>query len=267
MSGKLESKVAIVFGAGQTAGMTVGNGRACAMLYAREGASVACVDLDLGSAEETRDMITREGGRAIALRADVTREADCRDAAEACTAAFGAIDILHNNVGASPGDALDVAALEEGAIDRVVALNLKSVMFTCKYVLPEMRARQTGCVINISSIAAVCSGQPVLYKTTKFALNGLTQQLALAYAEYGVRVNAIMPGLMDTPVAIEGLARHRNLSRDDVRTQRDAQVPLRHKMGTAWDVAKAALFLASDDAGFITGVILPVDGGQTARIG
>lgn len=267
VSERLKGKVAIVFGAGQTLGPNIGNGRACAVLYARQGASVGCVDLDLKAAEETRRIIESDGGRAIALQADVTVEADCRAAVEACVEAFGPIDILHNNVGGTPDDRLDPADLEESIIDGAMALNVKSVVFTSKAVLPSMRARKTGCIINISSMAALCSGQPVMYGTTKLALHGLTHQMAMAYAEDGVRVNAILPGLIDTPVAVEGVARRFNADPETIRQQRDARVPLRHKQGTAWDVANAAVFLASDEANFITGVVLPVDGGQTARIG
>ena len=264
---RLKGKVAIVFGAGQTPGPNIGNGRACAILYAREGAHVACVDLDLAAAAETQRMIERDGGRAIVLQADVTREVDCKAAIEACVAAFGPIDILHNNVGGAPDDKLDPAELDEACIDKAMALNFKSVVFASKAVLPSMRARQTGCIINISSMAAVCSGQPVMYSASKLALHGLTQQMAMAYAQDGVRVNSIMPGLLDTPVAVEGVARRFNIEAEVVRKQRDARVPLRHKQGSAWDVANAAVFLASDEANFITGVVLPVDGGQTIRIG
>ena len=267
MGDRLKGKVAIVFGAGQMPGPNIGNGRACAVRYAREGARVACVDLNLTTAEETRQMIESEGGRAIAQQADVTREADCRKAIEACVTAFGPIDILHNNVGGAGEDKLDPAELDEACIDRTMAINFKSVVFSSKVVLPSMRERRTGCIINISSMAAVCSGQPVMYGTTKLALHGLTQQMAMAYAEYGVRVNAIMPGLLDTPVAVEGVARRMNIEAEVVRQQRDARVPLRKKQGSAWDVANAAVFLASDEANFITGAVLPVDGGQSARIG
>jgi NAD(P)-dependent dehydrogenase (short-subunit alcohol dehydrogenase family) len=267
MTRRIEGKVAIVFGAGQTAGSTVGNGRACAITYARAGAMVACVDLDLASAKETQLMIEQEGGTAIAMQADVTREADCQAAIAICADTFGKIDILHNNVGAAPGDSMDVVNLSEPAIDEVIALNFKSVIFTSKHALPYMRKQQDGCIINISSIAAICSTLPVLYRTTKLAVNGLTQQMAIANAEDGIRVNAIMPGLMDTPVAIEEMAKRRNVDPEEIRQLRHEQVPLRRKMGTAWDVANAALFLASDDAAFITGVILAVDGGHSIRVG
>lgn len=267
MAGRLEGKVAIVFGAGQAPGPNAGNGRACAIRYAQEGASVACVDLNPEGAEETCRIITAEGGKAIALQADVTKEADCQKAVDACVNAFGPIDILHNNVGGVATDKLDPAEIDEAIIDDAMARNFKSVVFASKVVLPTMRERQSGCIINISSMAAVCSGQPVMYGTTKLALNGLTQQMAIAYAEHGVRVNTIMPGLIDTPVAVEGVAARFGADPEVVRQQRDARVPLRHKQGTAWDVANAAVFLASDEASFITGVVLPVDGGQTVRVG
>ncbi|MYM63039.1 SDR family NAD(P)-dependent oxidoreductase [Pseudomaricurvus sp. HS19] len=267
MTERLKGKVAIVFGAGQLPGPNIGNGRACALQYAREGARVACVDLDLAAAEATRLQIAGAGGDAIALQADVTREADCLRAVQACVEAFGPVDILHNNVGGVSTDRLDPAELDESIIDSAMALNFKSVVYASKAVLPSMRGRKSGCIINISSMAAVCSGQPVMYGTTKLALNGLTHQMAMAYAADGVRVNAIMPGLLDTPVAVEGVAQRMGVDADVVRQQRDARVPLRHRQGSAWDVAHAAVFLASDEAGFITGVVLPVDGGQTARIG
>jgi len=267
MTERLKGKVAIVFGAGQTPGPNIGNGRACAILYAREGAKVGCVDLDLAAVEETRRMIEAEGGQAIALQADVTRESDCQSAVDNCVSAFGPIDILHNSVGGTPNDRLDAIELEEAWLDKAMALNVKSVLFASKAVVPAMRARRTGCIINISSMAALCSGQPIAYSATKLALHALTHQMAMSYAQDGVRVNAIMPGLIDTPVAVEGVASRMNIEAEQVRAQRDARVPLRNKQGAAWDVAFAALFLASDEANFITGVVLPVDGGQTARIG
>jgi NAD(P)-dependent dehydrogenase (short-subunit alcohol dehydrogenase family) len=131
-----------------------------------------------------------------------------------------------------------------------------------------MRAQQSGCIINISSIAAVCSvGGLLAYKTSKAGVNAMTHQLALASAKYGIRVNAIMPGLMNTPMAIEGISKARGIPKEQLVRERDAQVPLGAKMGTGWDIAYASLFLASDEACFVTGVILPVDGGQSARIG
>lgn len=266
MGDRLKNKVAIVVGAGQTPGETVGNGRASAILYAREGARVLLVDRRLESAEETREMIAKEGGEAVAFQADATREEDCTKLAKACVERFGRIDILHNNVGIGDGDG-QVLQLTEEVWDRILSVNMKSVLFPCKAVLPVMREQQSGSILNISSIAAICAVGILAYKTSKAGVNAITQQLALANAKYKIRVNAIMPGLMDTPMAIEGISRARGIAKEQLRKERDAQVPLGAKMGTGWDIAYASLFLVSDEAKFITGVILPVDGGQSARIG
>jgi len=267
MGDRLKDKVAIIVGAGQTPGDTIGNGRATAILFAREGARCLCVDRRLESAQDTCAMIGKEGGQAMAFQADVTRAEDCQRMAAACMEQFGRIDILHNNVGIGAGDA-GVSHLEEAAWDRIFNTNLKTVFLTCKQVIPVMREQGSGSIINISSIAALCAMNGMLaYKVSKAGVNSITHQMAMANARYGIRVNAIMPGLMDTPMAIEGIAQSRAIPKDKIRAARDAQVPLGAKMGSGWDVAYAALFLASDEARFITGVLLPVDGGQSARIG
>jgi NAD(P)-dependent dehydrogenase (short-subunit alcohol dehydrogenase family) len=179
---------------------------------------------------------------------------------------LGKIDILHNNVGIGANDASPLKVSEE-AWDRIFSVNLKSALFACKAVLPVMRDQGFGVITNISSVAAVAgAGTITAYKASKAALNAYTHSLAMSNAKYGVRANVIMPGLMNTPMAIEGyVAAGRD--RDELIQKRDASVPLGAKMGSAWDVANAALFLASDEAKFITGVNLPVDGGQSARIG
>ncbi len=263
---RLEGKTAIVAGAGQTAGETIGNGRATAILFAREGAQVFLVDRNVESARETQSMIEDEGGKATAFQADVAREADCISIVEACRKEFGGIDILHNNVGIGAGDASPTHLSEENW-QRILNVNLTSVFLTCKHVLPVMREQGSGVIINISSIAAVCSVGMLAYKTSKAGVNALTHSLALGNARYGIRVNAIMPGLMNTPMAIETISQIRGVEREQLVRERDAQVPLGAKMGSAWDIAYAALFLTSEAAKFITGVILPVDGGQSARIG
>jgi len=265
-TGRLAGKIAIVVGAGQTPGATIGNGRATAILFAREGARVLLVDRRLDSALETQAMIKEEGGESSAFEADVTRESDCEAIASTCVDQFGRIDILQNNVGIGGGDA-GPTRLTEAAWDQIFDTNLKSVFLTCKHVLPVMRDQQGGCITNISSVAAVCGVGIVAYKTSKAGVNAFTHALATGNARFGIRANAIMPGLMNTPMAIEGISRARGIDRDELIRQRDAQVPLRGKMGSAWDVAHASLFLASDEAGFITGAVLPVDGGQSARIG
>jgi NAD(P)-dependent dehydrogenase (short-subunit alcohol dehydrogenase family) len=268
MAGRLAGKVAIIVGAGQTPGETMGNGRATAIRFAEEGARVLLVDRRLDSAEETgRAIDERCGGRAAwrAIEGDVRRFADCERYVAACVEAFGRLDVLHNNVGIGGGDG-GPQSITEDAWDRIFAVNLKGIMFSCKAALPVLRAQGSGVITNISSVAAVCAVGMVAYKTSKAALNAYTHALATSNARHGIRANVIMPGLMNTPMAIEGnVAAGRD--RAEVIRGRDAQVPLRQKMGTAWDVANAALFLASDEAGFITGVNLPVDGGQSARIG
>lgn len=266
MSGRLEGKAAIVVGGGQTPGETIGNGRATSILFAREGARVLVVDRDLDSAKETKAMIDAEGGTAEVHAADVCRATDCESISDRCIELYGAIDILHNNVGIGGGDAGPTHLTEE-AWDQIMDVNLKSVFLTCKYALPVMRKQGSGCITNISSVAAVCAVGLVAYKTSKAGLNAYTHALATGNAKYGIRVNAIMPGLMNTPMAIEGISSARNVPREKLIEQRNSIVPLGKKMGTAWDVAYAATFLASDEAAFITGVILPVDGGQSARIG
>jgi NAD(P)-dependent dehydrogenase (short-subunit alcohol dehydrogenase family) len=264
--GRLAGKVAIVVGGGQTPGDTIGNGRATAVLFAREGARVLVVDRRLEAAEQTVAQIREEGGEAAALGADATREADCAALVAECLRRHGRIDVLHNNVGIGGGDA-GPASVDEEAWDRILSVNLKSVVFPCKHVLPAMREQRGGAITNVSSIAAVCATPTVAYKTSKAGVNAYTHSLALGNARYGIRANAIMPGLIETPMAIEGLSAARGIPKDELIRQRHAQVPLGGRMGTAWDVAHAALFLASDEARFITGVVLPVDGGQSARIG
>ncbi len=262
---RLKDKVAIIVGGGQSRGETLGNGRATAIRFAREGAAVLVVDCDIDSAKETVVAIDSEGGNASALCADVTSEADCKAIADECLSRFGRIDVLHNNVGRSEGDAA-TTDLEEKSWLALMNVNLKSAVFTCKHALPIMRQQGAGVITNISSTSSVCSRQTLAYKTAKAGINAMTQNLAIENAEYGVRVNAILPGLMDTPMAIERRARERNVSRKAVRDERHAQVPL-GRMGTAWDVAAAAVFLASEEANYITGVLLAVDGGLSARVG
>jgi len=263
---RLKDKVAIVVGAGQTPGDTVGNGRATAILFAREGARVVLVDCDLESALETQAMIEAEGGMCFSVKADVTSEENCKAFVNAAVETYGRIDILHNNVGIGGADD-EILTLTEESWDRIMSVNLKGMFLSSRSVLPVMREQRGGSIINISSIAAICSTSIVAYKTSKAGVNALTHQIALENAKYNIRANAIMPGLMNTPMAIEGISKARGVPKEDLIRQRDSSVPLGQKMGTAWDVAYAALFLASDEAKFVTGVLLPVDGGQSARIG
>lgn len=263
--GRLAGKIAVVVGAGQTPGETIGNGRATAVRFAEEGALVLLVDRDRASAEETLALVRQRGGDGSVCTADITREGDCQQLAATCVERYGRIDILHNNVGIGTGDC-GAASMTVEIWDRIFDTNLKGIMLACKHVLPVMRAQRQGVITNISSVAAVCAVGIVAYKTSKAALNAYTHALASGNAAHGIRANVIMPGLMNTPMAIEGyVAAGRD--RESLIRARDAQVPLGGKMGDGWDVANAALFLASDEARFITGACLPVDGGQSARIG
>ena len=264
---RLKDRVAIVVGAGQSPGEGMGNGRATALTFAREGARVLCVDHNLASAQQTVDMIAANGGTASAFKADVTKLADLKAMAEDTVKRWGRIDILHNNVGVSLSGGAELLDFTEEALERCVAINLKSCIFAAKQVIPIMRAQQSGAIINISSMAAITTYPYVAYKATKAAMIAFTEQLAYQNAQYGIRANVILPGLMNTPMAVDTRAREFKKSRAEVEAERDAKVPLRKKMGTAWDVANAALFLASDEANFITGVTLPVDGGSSVRRG
>jgi NAD(P)-dependent dehydrogenase (short-subunit alcohol dehydrogenase family) len=244
----------------------VGNGRATALTFGREGAKVLCVDNRLESAQETADLIAAKQGTAAAFQADVTKAADIKKMVAEAMGRWGRVDILHNNVGVSlsGGDA-ELDKITEEAFDRCVAINLKSCILACKEVIPIMRQQKSGAIINISSMAVITTYPYVAYKATKAAMVSFTEQLAYQNAQYGIRANVILPGLMNTPMAVDTRAREFNKPRAEIEAMRDAKVPLRHKMGTGWDVANAALFLASDEANFITGVTLPVDGGASVN--
>jgi NAD(P)-dependent dehydrogenase (short-subunit alcohol dehydrogenase family) len=209
----------------------------------------------------------KTGGECIAFQADVCNEATLVAMAQAAAKRWGRIDILHYNVGVSiaGGDA-PLDAITEAAFDRIASINLRGAIMACKHVLPVMRVQRSGVIVMISSVAAWEQYPNVAYKATKAGMIAFTQQVAIQNAEFGIRANVILPGLMDTPMAVDTRARVSGKSRAEVAAARDPRVPLRHKMGTAWDVANAALFLASDEAGFITGVALPVDGGALVHI-
>ena len=265
---RLDGRVALLVGGGQTPGQTTGNGRASAITYARAGARVLVADRSRDAAEETVREIIGEGGEAVAFEADVTKEQDIRAMIAAATSTWGQLDILHNNVGVSVagGDA-EISEIESDAFDSIMAINLRSMVLACKHALPVMREQQAGNIINISSTAAHETYPWVTYKASKAGMKAVTEQVALQNAPYGIRVNCIQPGLMNTPMAVDARMDAWNMSREEVVAMRDAKVPLGNRMGTAWDVANAALFLVSDQARFITGVTLMVDGGAHCRIG
>jgi NAD(P)-dependent dehydrogenase (short-subunit alcohol dehydrogenase family) len=265
---RLAGKIAIVVGAGQSPGEGLGNGRATVLRFAQEGARVLAVDRDLASAEETAGLAAKDGGACVAFEADVTQERTLAAAVAEARRRWGRVDILHYNVGVSigGGDA-PLAEISEAVFDRICAINLRGAVMAAKHAVPVMREQRSGVILNVSSVAAWEHYPYVAYKATKAAMIAFTQQVAIQNAEFGIRANVILPGLMDTPMAVDTRARASGKSRAEIAAQRDARVPLRHRMGTAWDVANAALFLASDEANFITGVALPVDGGALVRIG
>jgi NAD(P)-dependent dehydrogenase (short-subunit alcohol dehydrogenase family) len=265
--GRLAGKTAVVVGAGQTPGATIGNGRATALRFAQEGAHVLLVDRDDASAKETHEMVVEGGGRADVFVADIALPDGPARVAENAVATLGRIDILHNNVGIGLGDGSPTRVTEE-AWDRIFDVNLKAMWLTCKHVVPIMREQQSGAIICVSSIAAIsAAGHLTAYKVSKAGVNALVHQLAITNARHGIRVNGIMPGFIDTPMAVDAPAQLLDMSREELAETRAQMVPLQNRQGTAWDVANAALFLASDEAAFVTGAVLPVDGGQSARIG
>src|SRR6201989_832883 len=239
---RLKDKIAIVVCAGQSPGEGMGNGRATVLRFAQEGAKVLAVDNHLGSAEETVAMARQSGGECVAFEAGVSQKDTLPAMAEAARRRWGRIDVLHYNVGVSiaGGDA-PLAEITEAAFDRIATINLRGALMACKHVLPVMRAQRSGVIITISSVAAWEQYPNVAYKATKAAMIAFTQQLAIQNAEFGVRANVILPGLMDTPMAVDTRARVSGKTRAEVAAERSAKVPLRARMGAAWGVAHRAL--------------------------
>lgn len=262
---RLKEKVAIVTGAGCIA-PGWGNGRATAVLFAREGAKVLAADINPGSAVETAEIIRSEGGECTVCETDVTRSDAVAKMVSACLDAYGRIDILHNNVGILiPGGAAETS---EEDWDVVCNVNLKSIFLTCKHVIPQMQKQKGGSIINVSSISSrrYLGINYISYPTTKAAINQFTRMTAVQYGPWGIRCNAILPGFVRTPMVEKTVIAAMQKSTNPDATvegyyaKREAQIPLR-RMGDAWDVAKAALFLASDESLYITGIELVVDGG------
>jgi len=264
---RLEGKTAVIVGGGQTPGSTIGNGRAAAILFAREGAEVLIVDRREDSAEETAAAIREAGGTAHVHVTDLSSEAECAGVSDVAQRVFrGRVDVLHHNVGVGAGDA-SPTRLTEAAWDSIMDVNLKAMWLTCKHAVPIMRHQGGGAIIGVSSVASIAAaGNLTAYKVSKAGMNALVQALATTNARYGVRANAILPGLIDTPMAVDAQARAMGIDREELAAARASRVPMKHQ-GTAWDVAYAALYLASDESAFVTGVLLPVDGGQSAMVG
>lgn len=270
---RLAGRAAVVTGAGQQAGRHVGNGRAIALAFAHEGASVLCADVDLAGAQETARLVTEAGGTALAVRADVTVEEDCEALARTCVDELGGIDVVHHNVGVAAGDGW-LEGIDLGRWNHIVSVNAGGPILVARAVLARMVTAGRGGVLTFtSSIASLVAGKegatnpPLGYKMSKAALDALTTTLAQTHAHHGIRVNAVLPGLVDTPMGVDSVAQMFGIDRDDYAAHRDSVVPLRGGQGSAWDVAAAAVWLASEEARFVTGVLLPVDGGQSGRIG
>jgi len=247
---RLDGKVAIVTGAGSR-GPGIGNGKATAILFAREGAKVLIVDRFPERMQETLEVINSEGGEASMFTGNVTKAADCQAMVAAAVGRYGKLDILHNNVGIdSTGTVVDID-LEEW--DTVMEINLRSVVLTSRFAIPQMVANGGGAIINISSVAALRPRGMDAYSTSKGGVIALTRAMASSHAQDQVRVNCIIPGMVYTPMVAETMTQ-------ELREQRRLSTPLQTE-GTAWDVAWAAVYLVSDEARWVTGIVLPVDGG------
>jgi len=255
-AGRVEGKVAIVTGAGSTPGPGIGTGKASAVVLAREGASVLLVDLHPERAEETRKMIEEEGGRAEVFAADATKAAECEAMVKAAVDAFGTVDILVNNIGlASLGTVVDTT---EEAWDRALDINLRTAFLSSKYAVPVMAEKGAGSIVNISSISALRGDGTLAYSAAKGGLLAMTVDMAFAHGRQGIRVNAVAPGHITTPMVMSVSAPG---PRAEYMNQLRSEAGLLGTPGTGWDVGWAVGFLASDEARWITGVTLPVESG------
>lgn len=260
MADRLKDKIVLLFGAGSS-GDGWGNGKATAALFAQEGARVVGVDLSLPAVEETRARVAEMGHEMDALCADVTQAAQVEAAVAYTLERHGRIDVLHNNVGVTRmGDPIE---LTEEDWQFSLDTNLTGVFLTCKHVLPVMKAQRSGAIVNISSLASIqINRMPYFgYYASKAGLNHFTRALAVNYAPFGIRANAVLPGVIDTPLIYKQISTEYETVEDMIKA-RNAASPM-GRMGDAWDVAYASLFLASDEAKYVTGVCIPVDGGKS----
>lgn len=264
MGNRLNGKVAIVTGAGSNFGEGIGNGKATAIVYSREGASVMLVDFHKAAAEETKRIIDEGGGKSFVFKGNVAESKNCLAMAEKCMEHYGRIDILHNNVGVGQKIYGGPLETDEQDWDRVININLKSMFLTTRAVLPQMLKQEKGAILNISSwVAERYLPTHFVYSISKAGVNALTRNLALIYADKGIRVNAIMPGLIETPMAYRQTVLYGG-DRELMKKDRSQRVPMK-QMGESWDVAYASLFLVSDEAKYITGQVLAVDGGLLCK--
>jgi NAD(P)-dependent dehydrogenase (short-subunit alcohol dehydrogenase family) len=255
-AGRVEGKVAIVTGAGSTPGPGMATGRASAIVLAREGASVVVADIKADRADETRAMITDEGGRATVFVGDMTLAADCAAMVDTAVREFGTLDILVNNIAISHrGTVVDT---DEDAWDRVQDVSLKTTYLSSKYAVPVMAAKGGGAIVNVGSIVATRGTGNAAYAAAKGGMHALTYDMAFSHGRQGIRVNAVAPGHITTPLMFSNLG---VTPETRYRQQMAAAGTLLGTEGTGWDVGWAVAFLASDEARWITGVTLPVDGG------
>ena len=264
MAKRLQDKVAIVTGAGSIA-EGIGNGKATAIVFAREGAKVMLIDLNLEAAEETSSVIESEGGECIVFQADVSSSKDCTAIVDQCLRSFSRVDILHNNVGIEEAGGLEDTS--ETSWDRTLNVNLKSMFLMCKQVIGPMKEQGSGAIVNISSINAIRTlpALSLAYGVSKAGVISLTREIAVEFAAVGIRANAILPGMMNTPFVTASLTEAYGGDVSAMTKKRDAFCPT-GKQGEGWDVANLALFLASEEAKYITGASIVVDGAQTCRI-
>ena len=263
MTKRLDEAIAVVTGAGSIA-PGIGNGKAAAIQYAREGAKVVALDINLDSLDSTRDIINKEGNFVTTHECDVTSSEAVNEIIDTTMQEFGRIDILHNNVGILNIDG--PVSLSESEWQKVMDTNVTSMFITCKAILPIMEKQGKGAIINISSVAGISYwGVPAIaYNTSKAAILQFTKSIALEYARKGIRANVILPGVIDTPLINEPLkVGHSEIEIEEIRKERHQMIPMGF-MGDPFDIAKAAVFLASKDAAYITGTELIIDGGLTA---
>jgi NAD(P)-dependent dehydrogenase (short-subunit alcohol dehydrogenase family) len=251
MDRRLEGKTAIVVGAG-TRGEGVGNGKAAAIRFAREGARVLCVDQDISAAEATAELIMGERDQAAVCSGDITNPVDCERIVRTCVEHFGRVDVLHNNVGVPSW--MEIVDIPEQVWTEIFDVNVKGMFMMCKHTIPTMIKNGGGSIINVSSVASVRSFPDAAYVSSKGAVNSLTIYIAGRYGRYNIRANALLLGFIDTPLAKPAW------ENEKVREINLSRVPMR-RFASPWEAAAAAAFLASDDASYITGAILPVDGG------
>jgi NAD(P)-dependent dehydrogenase (short-subunit alcohol dehydrogenase family) len=265
MTDRLSGKTALILGAGCVDDTSWGNGNATAVAFAREGANIVSVDINEAAAERTAELVRKEGGRAIHLQADVADFEQVDRAVRLAVEAFGRVDVLHNNAGTNEKGG-PVETSEEGW-DRVMDVNAKGAFLSCKAVIPTMQRQGGGSIIHVSSIASVAwTGHPFIsYHASKAALNHLTRVVAVQYGAENIRCNCVMPGLIDSPRIYGTILSFYDGDVEKMRKARSNSVPMK-KMGDVWDIANAALFFASDESKYVTGVVMAVDGGITCAI-